>query len=237
MKGGKLLTAALAGALLGFAGCGSSGDGGAVEAPAASISGGGATALGGQAGAPMLAAATGSLPSGTTNNPLHPVVVIETSMGTITVTLDKQNAPLTVDNFLSYVDERFYDQTLFHQALKDYVVLGGAYGSDGAEKPGMRTIRNEAFTAPKNLRGTIAMARQPDVVDSATCQFFLNVSDNPMLDYKGDAPEEYGYCVFGKVTQGMEVVDRIAGVEVHDQGEFERTPVQPVVIKTIRRLQ
>lgn len=238
MKGGRWIVGWMAGAVLSVAGCGTSGDGSATQATTASIAGGAGNGMQATAaGAPMLTAASGLPAAAKASDPDHPVVVMETSMGNITFTLDKQKSPLTVDNFLFHVNERFYDQTIFHQVLKDYVVLGGTYSSEFVEKQADRTIRNEAFTAPKNVRGTIAMARQPDVIDSATSQFFINVSDNPMLDHKGDAPEEYGYCVFGKVTEGMEVVDRIAAVEVHDQSNLERTPVAPLVIKSIRQLR
>jgi cyclophilin family peptidyl-prolyl cis-trans isomerase len=238
MQGGRIVVLGLAAGLLAsIAGCGSSGEGNAVEATPAAINGGGGTTPAAGTGSPVLAAAAGSLLPGkpTASDPNHPVVAIETSMGNITLTLDRQSAPLTVDNFLAYVDSGFYDQTVFHQVLKDYVILGGAFSPELAEKRPGYPVRNEARFSGKNLRGTIAMARQPDVIDSATCQFFINVSDNPMLDYKSEKAEEYGYCVFGQVTGGMEVVDRIADVQVRDRGEFERTPVEPVIIQSIRR--
>ena len=199
--------------------------------------------------------ATASIPSGTPTVPasakpakgdwLHPKVAIEVSVGgqqgVIQLTLDREKTPLTVDNFLSYVDKGFYDQTIFHQVLKNYVILGGAFTSDFVEKPASFPVRNEAQRGLKNARGTIAMARRPDVIESATCQFFLNVADNPTLDHQGDTPATYGYCAFGQVTQGMEWVDRIAELEVKDVsvpgvGDFERTPVQTVTIRSIRVL-
>lgn len=240
MKGGRVVIGWLAfGLLAGIAGCGSSGEGTSAEATPAAINGGAAGASTLAASNPMLAATASTIPAGQSaaSDPLHPVVAIETSMGNITLTLDKQSAPVTVDNFLAYVDAAFYDQTIFHQVLKDYVVLGGAFTADLKEKQAGHPIYNEAHNGAKNLRGTIAMARRPESPDSATCQFFINVSDNAMLDFKDRTPEEYGYCVFGQVTAGMEVVDRIADVQVRDQGEFERTPVQPVLIKSVRRLQ
>lgn len=174
---------------------------------------------------------------------LHPKVLIETSLGDITVELDAEKAALTVDNFLSYVDNGFYDQTIFHQVFKDYVILGGSYTPERVEKKTGPAIRNEARGGLKNLRGTIAMARRADVIDSATCQFFFNLKDNPKLDHKDGggevygSPEDYGYCVFGTVTEGMDVLEQVAGVEVHDSGEFEMIPVQTVLIKSIRRIQ
>ena len=171
-------------------------------------------------------------------DPLHPVVRIETSLGNITVRLDAEKAEITVGKFQAYVESGHYDNTIFHQVLKDYVVLGGGYTPELEEKETDGTIFNEADNGLKNVRGTIAMARQPDSIDSATCKFFFNLSDNPMLDHKShDSPEEYGYCVFGEVIDGMDVLDRIGNVEVTDIGEFEKTPVERVVIKSIRRLR
>ena len=150
------------------------------------------------------------------SDPQHPVVLIETSLGNITVRLDAEKAPLTVDNFLSYVNAGHYDQTIVHQVYKGQGFLAGGYGTNLVEKPGRTPIRNEAHNGLKNRRGTIAMVRLPDAIDSATCQFFINVADNPALDYKDRTPEGYGYCVFGKVTDGMDVVDKIGNAQVHD---------------------
>jgi cyclophilin family peptidyl-prolyl cis-trans isomerase len=152
-----------------------------------------------------------------------------------------------VGNFLDYVDSGFYDQTIFHQVLKNYVIIGGGYSSQFIEKQAGTEIRNEAGDrgARKNLRGTIAMARRPNKIDSSTCQFFINVSDNPQLDYRPPKSgvarvDDYGYCVFGKVVEGMEIVDKISGVAVGDKrvgkNEFERTPDKPVLITSVRRV-
>jgi len=187
-------------------------------------------------------------------DPDHPVVEIQTSLGNLVVELDasQAGAPWTVRNFLRYVDSGHYDQTIFHQVLKDYVIMGGAYTEDLVEKKAHPSIRNEAQKcALKNLAGTIAMVRKPDAPDSATCQFFINVSDNPNLDYKGPSADEYGYCPFGKITSGMDVVKKIAEVEVTDKSievpgqtdkktervEFERLPKQSVVLQSIRRIR
>ncbi len=170
-------------------------------------------------------------------DPLHPVVKIETSAGGITVKLDAENAPLTVENFLSYVERGHYDQTIFHQVLEDYVILGGTYTSELVEKESRTPIRNEAHNGLKNRRGTIAMARQVDSIDSATCQFFLNVSNNPVLDHKDRTLEGYGYCTFGQITEGLEVVDQISKTKVHDTDKLERIPIQTVLIKSIRRIR
>jgi len=166
---------------------------------------------------------------------LHPVVVIETSLGDITVELDAEKAPLTVENFLSYVDSGHYQQTVFHQVFQDQGIVGGGFTAEMVEKETLNPVYSEADNGLKNTRGTIAMARQPDVIHSATCQFFLNVADNPELDHKGRTVEGFGYCVFGKVTEGMDVVSKIAATEVHDTERFDRVPVETVIIKKIRR--
>jgi peptidyl-prolyl cis-trans isomerase B (cyclophilin B) len=130
-----------------------------------------------------------------------------------------------------------YDQTIFHQVYKDQAVLAGGYTANLTEIPARTPVSNQAHNGLKNLRGTIAILRQPDVIDSATSQFFINVADNPALDYRDRTPEGYGYCVFGEVINGMEVVDKIANTEVKDTDKFDRTPVQPVVVKSIRRVK
>jgi cyclophilin family peptidyl-prolyl cis-trans isomerase len=172
---------------------------------------------------------------------MHPKVAVETSLGRFTLTLDAEHARLTVENFLEYVESGDYDGTIFHQVFPGYAVLGGAMTPDLKERPARREIMNEAAGAGKNLRGTIAMARQPDVIDSASRQFFINLADNPALDHKPAAPgqippaEQYGYCVFGHVSAGMEVIDRIAQAAVHDAGGIEQTPVEPIVIVSMRQ--
>jgi cyclophilin family peptidyl-prolyl cis-trans isomerase len=167
----------------------------------------------------------------------HPVVEIETSKGTITVELDRKNAVNTVDTFLSYVGAGFYNRTIVHQVFKDQAILAGGYDTNMVAKPARTQIFNEASNGLKNLRGTIAMSRWPDVIDSATSQFFINVADNKALDYKDRTPQGYGYCVFGKVTKGMEVVDAINAVELRDTTTLERTPAVPIVVMAIRRIR
>lgn len=211
-----------------LAGCNRGGDG--SQSPAAAIGGpsGSSPASGGEAG-PSL-----QKPN---SDPNHPVVEIDTSMGKLTVQLDAEKSYQTTSNFLSYVDAGHYDQTIIHQVYKGQGFLGGGYGVNLTEKPGRTPIRNEADNGVKNTRGTISMVRQPDMIDSATCQFFVNVVDNPALDYRDRTPEGYGYCVFGMVTDGMGVVDKIAAVEVRDTPEFDHAPVQPIVVKSIRRIR
>lgn len=174
---------------------------------------------------------------GPPSDPLHPVVLIETSLGNITLVLDAEKAPLTVDNFLFYVTAGFYDQTIVHQVYKGQGMVAGGYDTNYAAKPARTPIRNEAHNGLKNRRGTIAMARLPDEIDSATSQFFINVADNPALDHRDRTPEGYGYCVFGGVTEGMEVVERICNVPVHDTAAMDQTPVEPIIIKSVRRIR
>jgi cyclophilin family peptidyl-prolyl cis-trans isomerase len=186
---------------------------------------------------PTTASSTTTTPPKPAPDTQHPVVVIETSLGDITVELDRKKALLTVDNFLHYVRDSFYDQTIIHRVDKGKGILGGGYNTKLVAKPVRTPIYNEADNGLKNARGTIAMIRQPDAIHSATSQFFINVGENPSLDYKARTPEGYGYCVFGKVTDGMDVVDKINAVQLRDTPEIERTPVEPVIVKSIRRIR
>ncbi|MFQ6109270.1 MAG: peptidylprolyl isomerase [Candidatus Aminicenantales bacterium] len=164
----------------------------------------------------------------------NPKVIIKTSMGDITLELYAYKAPITVGNFLSYVDEEFYDGTIFHRVIKNFMIQGGGYTEDFAEKPSKPPIKNEAANGLKNLRGTIAMARTPEI-NSATCQFFINHVDNPFLDHKDNTPEGYGYAVFGKVTEGMDVVDAIASVRTMIKHGMRDVPRETITIISIRR--
>lgn len=180
-------------------------------------------------------AATASIPSGATTEKLqHPVVVVDTSMGAITIKLDREKAQLTVDNFLAYVQGGHYDQSIIHQVFRGQGVLGGGYGLDLTEKPTRTEIRNEAHNGLKNVRGSIAMIRSADAIDSARSQFFLNVSDNEGLDHQDRTLEGYGYCVFGQIIAGMEVLDKISETPVQDTPQFERTPSKPIIVKSVR---
>lgn len=183
---------------------------------------------------------TGSASKNAVPDKLHPRVVLETSMGRIVLRLDKERVSRTVDNFLDYIDQGHYDGTIFHQIIKENpaVVIGGAFTADRVEKPAGLEIRNEADFGQENRRGTVAMARQAGAIDSATCYFFINVADNQkQLDHQDRTPEGYGYCVFGEVIEGMDVVDKIAAGEVHDLEQFERIPVKTVLINSARRIQ
>lgn len=227
-----LLAAALgAGLILTAAGCGSKDS---TAAATASVNGPALNSA--QPGTPGGPALTAAKPPRPRVENKHPKVAIDTSLGQVTVELDAVSSPITVENFLAYVDQQFYDQTIIHQVIKDYVVLGGGFTATMVEKRPGAKIRNEAHNGLKNSRGTLAMARQPDAVDSASCQFFFNLKDNGLLDHKDRTLQGYGYCVFGKVVGGMDVLDRIGSVEVRNTEQFEQTPAQPVVVKSIRRL-
>jgi cyclophilin family peptidyl-prolyl cis-trans isomerase len=168
---------------------------------------------------------------------MQPKVEVRTSAGQFTLQLDAKKAPLTVQNFLSYVDSGHYDGTIFHQVFDGFIILGGGFDTQFIERATEPPVRNEAHNKAKNLRGTIAMARQPNSIDSATSQFFINLVDNPSLDFAGFEPDQYGYCVFGEVIFGMDVIDRIAKAEVHKTDLFDSAPTQPVVIEAIHSLK
>jgi cyclophilin family peptidyl-prolyl cis-trans isomerase len=165
-----------------------------------------------------------------------PVVVMETSEGTIKIELWREKAPITVENFLKYVDEKFYDGTIFHRVIKGFMIQGGGFTPDMKQKKTHEPIRNEAFSGLKNERGTIAMART-NVVDSATAQFFINHADNDFLNHRNRTPEGFGYAVFGKVIEGMDVVDKIAEKETRTVENFSDVPAESVIIESIRRAE
>jgi cyclophilin family peptidyl-prolyl cis-trans isomerase len=156
-------------------------------------------------------------------------------MGDITVELDAEKAPVTVTNFLTYVDEKFYDGTIFHRVIPRFMIQGGGFDANLRQKKTHDPIKNEAGNGLKNVRGTIAMARTM-VVDSATAQFFINTVDNAFLDHSDETPRGFGYAVFGKVTDGMAVVDAISATKTGRVGPMSDVPTQPVVIVSVRRL-
>lgn len=161
-------------------------------------------------------------------------VIIKTTKGDITVELDGDKAPKTVKNFLEYADSGHYNGTVFHRVIDGFMVQGGGMDKNMKEKPTNAPIKNEANNGLKNNRGTLAMART-NVVDSATSQFFINVVDNDFLNYKGDHPSQYGYCVFGKVVKGMDVVDAIKDVKTKNFGHYQNVPQEPVEIISVER--
>jgi len=158
----------------------------------------------------------------------NPVVVIQTSMGDITVELYRNRAPKSVENFLGYVSDGFYTDTIFHRVINGIIIQGGGLTADLQRKPTKAPIDNEAANGLRNTRGTVAMART-GAIHSATSQFFINVMDNSSFDHRGIAPEEFGYAVFGRVTAGMGVVDKINRVKTQP-GDV---PAVPVVIKGV----
>jgi cyclophilin family peptidyl-prolyl cis-trans isomerase len=174
----------------------------------------------------ILCGATASWAQKTSN----PIVVLETSLGDITIELEGDRAPASVDNFLQYVKAGHYNGTIFHRVIKGFMIQGGGTTPDMQEKPTRPPIKNEATNGLKNARGTVAMART-QAVRSATAQFFINTSDNAALNHKGLTPDEYGYAVFGKVLSGMEVVDKIESVKTGTAGPYSDVPLQAVTIK------
>jgi cyclophilin family peptidyl-prolyl cis-trans isomerase len=166
-----------------------------------------------------------------------PQVELKTSMGTIVVELYRGKAPRTVENFLQYVADGFYNGTMFHRVIPKFMIQGGGFTSDFSQKPTRKPIRNEADNGLKNAVGTLAMARTPDP-HSATAQFFINVAENRSLDFRFPTQEGYGYCVFGKVVKGMNVVERIAQVATGPgPGGHRDVPLKPVTIESARVLQ
>ena len=158
--------------------------------------------------------------------------VIETNMGNISLSLDEAKAPKTVANFVSYARKGFYDNTVFHRVIDGFMIQGGGFTPDLAQKATDKAVINEADNGLKNTVGTIAMARTGDP-NSATSQFFINTADNAFLNFKNKTPQGYGYAVFGKVTSGMEVVEKIAKVQTTDRGYHQNVPVKPVVIRKV----
>lgn len=159
-----------------------------------------------------------------------PVVILDTTLGPITIELDRAKAPITVDNFLKYVDDGFYNNLIFHRVMSDFMIQGGGMNDQMQEKQTRDPIKNESGNGLSNTRGTIAMARTNDP-NSATAQFFINLFDtNNRLDTAGG-----GYTVFGKVTSGMDVVDAIAKVQTGFKGGHENVPIKPIYIKSAKR--
>ena len=157
---------------------------------------------------------------------------IETNKGTITLELDAEKAPVTVANFVEYARAGFYEGTVFHRVIDGFMIQGGGFTKDMNQKTAREPIRNEAMNGLKHVRGSIAMART-SVVDSATSQFFINLVDNDFLDFSDPSPRGFGYAVFGKVVDGMSVVDAIAKVKTGTRGYYENVPEEAVVIRKV----
>ena len=159
------------------------------------------------------------------------MVIFSTSMGDITIELMSEEAPVTAKNFLDYVDAGFFDGTIFHRVIPGFVIQGGGFTADMNQKSTQAPIKNEADNGVKNARGTLSMARTSDI-NSATSQFFVNLKDNESLDH---GTRDFGYAVFARVVEGMDVVDKIAGVQTGNKGPHGDVPMEPVVTTTARR--
>jgi cyclophilin family peptidyl-prolyl cis-trans isomerase len=163
----------------------------------------------------------------------NPVVDISTSAGDFSAEIFADKAPVTAENFLAYVKEGFFDGLIFHRVIPRFMIQGGGFDKDMKQKSAKATIKNEAGNGLKNTIGTLAMART-NVVDSATSQFFINVADNDFLDHKSNNADGFGYAVFGKVTNGMDVVQKIEKTKTGSRGLHQDVPVEPVVINSIK---
>ena len=164
---------------------------------------------------------------------MSPTVLFKTSLGEFTIELEPEEAPITVENFLRYVDDGFFDGTIFHRIVPGFVIQGGGLTPEFDNKETRAPIKNEAANGLRNLRGTLSMART-NAVDSATSQFFVNLKDNAFLDHKSGS---FGYAVFGRVTRGMDVVDQIAKVRTGKRKGYDDAPLESVTIESARRVQ
>ena len=158
------------------------------------------------------------------------MILMKTSKGDIKIELDPEKAPKTVENFLGYVEAGHYNGTIFHRVMNGFMIQGGGFDANMAQKPAPRTVENEANNGLKNTVGSIAMARTPDP-HSASAQFFINVGDNTFLDYPGQ--DGWGYCVFGQVVEGMDVVDAIKAVPTGNSGPHQNVPTDPIMINEV----
>lgn len=166
----------------------------------------------------------------------NPRVALETTKGRIEIELFPREAPAAVKNFLSYVEAGFYDGTVFHRVIPGFMIQGGGLTADLQKKPTGKPVPNEADNGLKNTRGTVAMARTADP-HSATSQFFINTADNEFLNHRGKTSQGWGYTVFGRISEGMAVVDAISSVKTSTSGMFQNVPVEPVVIEKTRRVK
>ena len=165
----------------------------------------------------------------------NPKVEMRTSMGVITLELQPENAPETVKNFLQYVKDGFYNGTIFHRVIADFMIQGGGFTADMAQKKTRDPVKHEGGNGLTNQVGTIAMARTADP-NSGTSQFFINVVDNQMLNFRGPGPQEIGYTVFGRVTNGLDVVNKIRNVQTTSKGSHQNVPVQTITIEKVTLL-
>lgn len=164
----------------------------------------------------------------------NPIVVMETNKGTITIELWADKAPISVENFLRYTDNNYFDGLIFHRVIPGFMAQGGGFDTDMVQKSTYDAIKNEAAASVPNNRGTLAMART-NVVDSATAQFFINLVDNDFLNHTDETPRGFGYAVFGEVIEGMDVVDMIATVDTGTAKGHQNVPTEPVIITSAKR--
>jgi peptidyl-prolyl cis-trans isomerase A (cyclophilin A) len=164
----------------------------------------------------------------------NPIIVMETNKGTVKIELWEDKAPITVANFLRYVDSNFYDGLVFHRVIPGFMIQGGGFSEDMMQKSGFEQIKNEATAELRNDRGTLAMART-QVVDSATSQFFINLVNNDFLNHTDETPRGFGYAVFGAVIEGMDIVDEIAAVSTGTQGPYQDVPSEAIIITSMSR--
>ena len=163
----------------------------------------------------------------------NPTVLMATTNGNVRLELFADKAPVTVKNFVTYVEEKFYDGLIFHRVIAGFMIQGGGFDTHMKQKPAGSPIKNEATNGLKNKIGTIAMART-NVVDSATAQFFINVKDNDFLDHRNTSPDAFGYAVFGQVIEGLDVVHSIEKTKTATRSLHQDVPVEPIVIQSIR---
>ena len=160
------------------------------------------------------------------------MIILQTNYGDITIELDFKNTPLTANNFLTYAKNNFYDGTIFHRVINGFMIQGGGFDIHMKQKKPEKPIQNEANKATSNKKGTIAMARTNDP-HSATAQFFINVTDNPFLDFTRESPDGWGYCVFAHLTEGMDTVDKIKKVTTETRSQHQNVPVENVIIEKV----
>lgn len=160
------------------------------------------------------------------------MITLHTTAGDITLQLNEEKAPITAANFMKYVEDGFFDGTIFHRVIDGFMIQGGGFTEDMTQKTSGETIKNEASNGLSNRKGTVAMARTSDP-HSATAQFFINVGDNTFLDFKSETSQGWGYCVFGEVVEGLDIVEKIKGVSTGNRGMHQDVPLEAIVITSV----
>jgi peptidyl-prolyl cis-trans isomerase A (cyclophilin A) len=220
--------------------CWLTGCGGTADVPAAGVASAAAPSSGSDSAEPSVpVTATSARPRPAPPKPVDPIVLIHTSAGDIQLQLFIEKAPQSVDNFLrNYALRGFYDGTIFHHVEAGSMLIGGGYTQELEPKETRAPVYNESQNGLKNTRGAVAMIRDPENTHSATSQFFINLADNPSLDFQSDETDaDWGYCVFGQVVAGMDIVDSIAQASVEPKGEFAKLPATPIVITSVERVR